>query len=211
MTPYFDRDGVTLYHGDCLDILPALSGIDAVVTDPPYGLGDKWRGGLKKWPLAQNGRATTWDREIAAGLPGWIADLGKPSIVWGGQYYALPPSRGWLIWDKIVRKFTSGHCEMAWTNIDQPIRAFNYARGTLAGEGKVHPTQKPAPLMRWCIGHLKLPECSAILDPYMGSGTTGVAAVQLNHRFIGIELDERYCEIAAKRIEAEMAKTVLFA
>jgi DNA modification methylase len=180
-----------LILGDCLEVLPMLGRVDAVVTDPPYGLGEKLRiGGFKKWPLmqAKMGNAT-WDNQVSEALPSALA-LADDAIVWGGNYYDLPPVRGWLIWDKIVRNFSSGHVEMAWTTVDQPTRAFNYAHGELASEGKLHPTQKPLPLMGWCLGFL--PNASTILDPFMGSGTTGVACVKLGRKFVGIEIDEGY-------------------
>ena len=190
----------TLYLGDCRDILPTLGKVDAVVTDPPYGIlsitGDAVKGRKNpKWGMWGAGRE--WDATVSDALP-LSLKLASKAIVWGGHLYALPPQRGWLIWDKIVRKFSSGHCEMAWTTLDQPVKAFNYSHGQLATEGKKHPTQKPLPLMEWCIGFL--PDARVILDPFMGSGTTGVACAQAGKTFIGIELDETYFNIACERI-----------
>jgi DNA modification methylase len=199
----------TLYLGDCLEILPTLGKADAVVTDPPYGLGDKWQGGTAKWPLARGGaECKQWDMETSDALPVAVA-MADQAIVWGGNYYALPPRRGWLIWDKIVRSFSSGHVEMAWSTIEQPTRAFNYAHGELASEGKLHPTQKPLPLMEWCLGFL--PDAHTILDPFMGSGTTGVACAKLGRKFIGIEIEPRYFDIACRRIEEAYRQPRLFA
>ena len=201
----------TLYMADCHDILPTLPTVDAVVTDPPYGLG-------KLLNSPSNSTKNSWSKHYAEGAPTWdvepidniseVVSAGVSSIVWGGNYYPLPPSRGWLIWDKIVRKWTSGHAELAWTNLDQPVRAFNYALGELAGEGKEHPTQKPLPLMKWCLGFL--PDAKTILDPFMGSGTTGVAAVQMGRDFIGIERDEKYFDIACRRIDDAQRQGDLF-
>jgi hypothetical protein len=116
-------EGVDLYLGDCREILPTLGKVDAVVTDPPYGLGAKWAGGKIAWPLHhKNGMG--WDEDTEAfvlQLPGLAGDC----VIWGGHLYSLPPISGWLIWDKVVRKFTSGHCELAWTTLEQPIRAFS--------------------------------------------------------------------------------------
>jgi site-specific DNA-methyltransferase (adenine-specific) len=185
----------TLYLGDCRELLPSLAGVSAVVTDPPYGLGDKWQGGKAEWPLHHGQMA--WDQEtpeIVLSLP----SMAPSCIIWGGHLYDLPRARGWLIWDKLVREFTSGHAELAWTNLDQPIKAFNFANGQLATEGKVHPTQKPASLMKWCLNFLPH---GSVLDPFMGSGTTGMAAVQMDRAFIGIEREPAYFEIACKRIE----------
>jgi site-specific DNA-methyltransferase (adenine-specific) len=196
--PYYSDDAVTIYHGDCREILPFLRRVDAVVTDPPYGLGDLLhRPGPGEWSKLWESGAPEWDREalsIVASLPS-IAD---DAIIWGGNYFPLPPARGWLVWDKIVREFSSGHAELAWTTLDQPVRAFNFANGQLASEGKLHPTQKPITLMRWCIGFLPV-TAKLILDPFMGSGTTLRAAKDLGKRAIGIELDQRYCDIAIER------------
>jgi site-specific DNA-methyltransferase (adenine-specific) len=191
----------TLYLGDCRDILPTLPKVDAVVTDPPYGLGDKLDGAgeSSEWGLLYGEGAPEWDKEPAFEALELALQKGLWHIVWGGNYYIFPPSRCWLLWDK-MQEHTSGHAEMAWTNLDKPVRTFRYARAQLASEGKVHPTQKPEPLMRWCIGHLG-PECQLILDPFMGSGTTGVAAVQMGRSFIGIEREPKYFDIACKRIE----------
>jgi DNA modification methylase len=196
-----------LYLGDCREILPTLGKVDAVVTDPPYGLGDKLRiGGHAKWPLMRSD-GVPWDDAISDIIPEAI-QFAENSIIWGGNYYSLPPVRGWLIWDKIVRKFSTGHVEMAWTTIDQPTRAFNYAHGELAAEGKLHPTQKPLPLMKWCLGFL--PHAHTILDPFMGSGTTGVACAKLGRKFIGIEIEPKYFDIACRRIEAAYKQPDLF-
>lgn len=200
----------TLYLGDCLEILPTLPKADAVVTDPPYGIlgitGDAVKGRRKpKWGMWGAGR--DWDAQISKALPAAL-ERSENAIVWGGNYYDLPARRGWLIWDKIVREFTSGHCEMAWTTLDQPVRAFSYSHGALATEGKMHPTQKPLPLMAWCLGFL--PKAKTILDPFMGSGTTGVACANLGRKFIGIEIEERYFDIACERIAAAYAQGRLF-
>lgn len=191
---YYQDEWVTLWHGDWREVVAQA---DVLITDPPYGLGAIMQGGEVKWPL--------WEGRSQAGLPwdaatsGFVPDLVARfpnAVVWGGQYYALPPRRGWLVWDKIVRNFSSGHVELAWTTLDQPTRAFSYAHGQLASEGKHHPTQKPLPLMEWCIGMTS----GSVLDPFAGSGTTLVAAKNLGRKSIGVELEEKYCEIAAKRL-----------
>lgn len=198
-TPYFERDGITIYHGDCRDVLPGLGPVDLVLTDPPYGIEGTWSGGNSHGWGRHRGKAEVWDTR-----PDWFTStvpLKPVAIVWGGQYLGLPPSGSWLVWDKIVREWTGGHCELAWTNLGKPIRAFSYAHGQLATEGKDHPTQKPLPLMRWCIEFAGIPEGGLVLDPFMGSGTTLRAAMDLGRRAIGIEIEERYCEIAARRLD----------
>jgi site-specific DNA-methyltransferase (adenine-specific) len=111
---------------------------------------------------------------------------------------SLPTQRGWLVWNKIIRNFSSGVCELAWTNLDIAVDAFDYSHGQLANEGKVHPTQKPLPLMSWCIK--KSSTSGVVVDPFMGSGTTLRAAKDRGLEAIGIEIEEKYCEIAAKRL-----------
>jgi site-specific DNA-methyltransferase (adenine-specific) len=192
-------EGIELYLGDCVPMLDGMERYpDAVVTDPPYGIEGTWNGGSSHGWGKFSKEAETWDQR-----PEWFADWigGNPfqAIVWGGQYFPLKPSGSWLVWDKLVREFTSGHCELAWTNLRKPIRAFNFSHGQLATEGKLHPTQKPLGLMKWCLN--LIPDAKTILDPFMGSGTTGVAAVAMGRKFIGIEVDPIYFDIACRRID----------
>ena len=193
----------TLYLGDCRDILPTLQLPGAsLVTDPPYGLGELWQGGggSKKtsWKFDPN-EAKEWDGQVVDGLE-QLAVAFNESVVWGGNYYKLEPSRCWLIWDKKQNdQWTTGQAEMAWTNIDKPVRVFRFAQCEQASEGeKYHPTQKPLALMLWCLKWVK---AQTVCDPFMGSGTTGVAAVTMGRNFVGVERDEKYFCIACKRIE----------
>ncbi len=194
----------TLYLGDCLEILPTLGKVDAVITDPPYGIDGTWDGGSSNGWGKFSREAKGWDVRTEFSI-----ELIKENatIIWGGQYFNLPASGSWLVWDKIVREFTSGHCELAWTNLGKPIRAFNFSHGALASEGKVHPTQKPLSLMRWCVDMTK----GDVLDPFMGSGTTGVACMNLGRKFIGIEIEPKYFDIACERIENAQRQVRMFA
>ena len=200
----------TLYLGDCLDILPTLPRVDAVITDPPYGTAELWNAPnvpkSGKWRLFGEGEILEWDtyQDVVLTLP----RLAPKVIIWGGQFYALPLSRGWLVWNKIIRNFSTSVCELAWTNLPMPVDAFDYSHGQLATEGKSHPTQKPLPLMRWCVQHAT--PCDSILDPFMGSGTTGVAAAQMGRKFIGIEREPKYFDIACERIDRAYAQGTLF-
>ena len=119
----------------------------------------------------------------------------------------MPPSRGYLVWDKMQR-FSNADSELAWCSWDQTPRTFRYSRGQVATEGKEHPTQKPLPLMLWCLSFI--PDAETILDPFMGSGTTGVACANMGRKFIGIEIDEGYFDIAARRIEEAYKQPDLF-
>lgn len=201
----------TLYLGDCMDILPTLDKVDAVITDPPYGIGaDKHAG------KSENGW-TQWD------ISGWdserpnlevlktIYKFGKVSIIWGGNYFTdvLPPSMQWLVWDKGQRGFSLADCEFAWSSQNNAARVFDYARALAMQDGKQHPTQKPIALMKWCIEQCKN-NPQSILDPFMGSGTTGVAAIQMGRKFIGIEREPKYFDIACKRIEQASKQVDMF-
>lgn len=199
-------DGVTLYLGDCREILPTLGKVDAVVTDPPYGLGDRLHGGTNGEWSNQFAVAPAWDRNVID--PDVIIGLAaRPAIIWGGNYYPLPPVRGWLAWDK-MQEHSSGHFEMAWTNLDIPTRAFRMCRAEAYGKGKAHPTEKPLDLMKWCLAFL--PAKASVLDPFMGSGTTGVAAVAQGRPFVGIDRDPKYFDIACRRIEDQAKRPDMF-
>lgn len=182
----------TLYLGDCMDIMPTLGKVDAVVTDPPYGLAEKLQGG--SWGKKFKGVDEDWDAKAPS------ADLfgGVPSIVWGGNYIDLPPSRCWLVWYKRDTVRTMADCELAWTNLDANARVFDWTIAATNAERVGHPTQKPVALMQWCLTHV--PTAQTILDPFMGSGTTGVACVKDGRYFIGIEREPAYFDIACKRI-----------
>lgn len=206
-------EGVTLYLGDCREILPTLGKVDAVVTDPPYGIEGTWSGGNSHGWGKFRGEAATWDRRPDWFAP-WLHGIQAAKIVWGGNYFPLTPSGSWLVWDKGVRKFSAGHCELAWTNLEKPIQAFTLGRNhftpevVLTGERKVHPTQKPLPLMVWCLS--LIPNAQLILDPFMGSGTTGVAAINLGRKFIGIEIEPKYFDIACRRVADALRQPDMF-
>jgi len=202
----------TLYLGDCRDILPTLGKVDAVVTDPPYGIRadetaakNKGKGGWKFYG------DTSWDvntppPEVFKAM----LDASKDQIIWGGNYFTdkLPPTMQWLVWDKGQRDFSLADCEFAWSSQRKAARIFDYARGKALQDGKEHPTQKPVALMEWCLGFL--PKARTILDPFMGSGTTGVACVKLDRAFIGIEREPSYFDIACRRIEEAYKQPRLF-
>ncbi len=196
-----------LYLGDCLEVMPGLGKVDAVVTDPPYGIG---RDGKKRCTRHAGYEHRGWDQSRPESALMAVADVEAPAIVWGGNYFSdiLPLGGGkWLVWDKNQR-LDQSDCELAWTSLSGALRVFNLGRHVLNLDGAVHPTQKPIALMRWCIDFL--PDADTILDPFMGSGTTGVACVQLQRKFIGIELDETYFDIACKRIEEAYKQPQLF-
>ncbi len=191
----------TLFLGDCREILPLLPKVDAVVTDPPYGLGD-WneRGSNKGRPFSDVSNETQeWDQPLTADDVAALRKAGKHQILWGANYYldSLPRTKMLMIWNKGIRRMHFNDAEVAWTSgFREAVRVFDLSP---SGLEKEHPTQKPLALMRWCLSYL--PKAETILDPFMGSGTTGVAAVQMGKRFVGIERDRKYFEIACRRIE----------
>ena len=201
----------TLYQGDCLQVMPALGSVDAVVTDPPYGIG---RDGQKRTTSRHGGRKhydfQGWDssrppREAFEMMRSASAD----QIVWGGNYFAdmLPPAGRWLVWDK-GQRISQSDCELAYTSQSGALRVFALNRVALLTEGAQHPTQKPTEVMRWCLGFL--PDAHTILDPFMGSGTTGVACAKMGRKFIGVEIDPGYFDIACRRIREAYAQPDMF-
>lgn len=193
MVPYYQDEYVTLYCGDCREIVPTLGKFDLLLTDPPYGIGINKSSRLS---VSRGFGGETWDDEapdITSFLP-----VASKRIVWGGNYFPLAPTRCFLVWDKQNDGRDFADCEMAWTDIDAVARIFRRRPMNMDG-GKVHPTQKPIALMTWCIS-LAGDDIQTILDPFAGSGTTGVAAKLLNRKCTLIEKEEKYCEIAARRL-----------
>ena len=210
----------TLYMGDCRDILPTLGKVDAVVTDPPYGINaanmHKDSGAKRGAAAAAKGvyDATEWDAApVDFELLEMIIGSARHAVIFGGNYYPMPPARCWLVWDKENGGNEFADAEMAWTNLDKPVRLVRHMWNGMLRKGQEerhgHPTQKPVEVMKWCIGHLPEPN-ETILDPFMGSGTTGVAAVQMGRKFIGIEREPKYFDIACKRIEDAQKQGDLF-
>lgn len=195
-----------LYLGDCRDILPTLPKVDAVITDPPYGIG--FAAQPTKWQRRAGQAPEEWDDTTVSDLNS-LLELGDVQVVWGGNYYALPLSRGWLSWFKPDAPPSMASFELAWTNLDRNARQLAVSISQTNAERVGHPTQKPLPLMRWCIEQAGKPQ--TILDPFMGSGTTGIAAVQMGRKFIGIEREPKYFDIACKRIEDAYRQQPLFA
>ena len=206
----------TLYLADCRDVLPTLGAVDAVVTDPPYGIGEAAGKSASRDNLApakDYGNASWDDEPIDAATIAAAIGKARHAVVFGGNYYALPASSCWLVWDKENGDSDFADCELAWTNLPKAVRRIKYMwNGMLRANGEQrgdHPTQKPIGVMKWCIGHLP-PTAATILDPFMGSGTTGVAAVQMGRKFIGIERDPGYFDIACRRIEQAQLQSDLF-
>lgn len=218
LEPYYQDEFVTLYHGDNRQIAPLLNDFDLMLTDPPYGINENSRKnesrgkpfgskGLPRRSAVANARdygAFHWDKEKPAA---WVLESliakAEYSIIFGGNFFGLPASSCWLVWDK-DNSGDFADCELAWTNLPKAVRKFVWRwNGMLQEdmknkEDRVHPTQKPLPVMHWCLS--QVPDALTIFDPYAGSGTTLLAAKQKGLSAVGIEIDERYCEAAAKRL-----------
>ena len=226
------RNGLTatLYRADCLTVLPTLERVDCVITDPPYGIAhptnyaERGRGNLAGcrdygkpvWsdPHSNNYPMIAGDGEPFDPKP--LIDLQVPTCLWGANYFAdkLQPVNGWLVWDKErPDSLDQATCELAWTNFVKGVRRFRHLwngmmRSSEHGEN-YHPTQKPVALYSW-IFSLAWTPAGTVLDPYMGSGPCGVAALRAGRNYVGIELSKEYFEIAKRRIQAEAAQGKLF-
>lgn len=209
MQPYYEQSGITIYHGDCRDVLDDMRThwgdrlFDLLLTDPPYGIdaaSASFRG------MAENGwtdfgnsvlDSSPADAEVLAAC----RNLCRQAVIWGGNYFDLPQRSGWLVWDKGQRDFSLADGELAWTSEQRALRIFSYSRAAALRDGKQHPTQKPLALMAWCLSQFS--EAQSVFDPYLGTGTTLVEAKRVGLRGVGIEREERYCEIAAQRLSQE--------
>lgn len=222
MRPYYQDDWVTIYHGDCRELLDPYerfpSGahtervpddpfghVRLLVTDPPYGIALDTS---SRWDWLPDQKPVTGDD--APFDPAHLLALGLPTVLFGANHYAsrLPDARGWFCWDKATRdglELKQAEVEFAWTNfLSRPKMLRHMWSGAYRDSERgtrYHPTQKPVALLAWVLGWC--PE-GAVLDPYMGCGPTLVAAKAQGRTAIGIEVEERYCEIAAQRCSQEV-------
>lgn len=206
--PYFQDESCTIYHGDCRELLPLIDPVDLVLTDPPYGVAER----TSRLSNGRSNATASYDWQPVAGDdepfdPQPLLQFPR-LILFGANHYAdrLPPSPTWIVWDKRdgTTSDDNADCELAWANVGGPARLHRHLwRGMIKAsertERRLHPTQKPVALMAWIIAGWTKPD-DTVLDPYMGSGTTLRAAKDLGRKAIGIEIEERYCEIAAKRL-----------
>lgn len=209
--PYFTDGTVTIYHGDCAAIAPQLDTFDLLCTDPPYGIGEarNKRGGKRNGKSVLASRdygVAVWDDAPPAP---WLLDMlrsrARYQCIFGGNYFALPPSSAWLVWDKENGENDYADCELAWTNYGIALRRKRHRWHGMIREGneeRYHPTQKPLAVMSWAIG-LCPEKPTTVFDAFMGSGTTLRACKDLGIQCVGIEADERYCEIAARRMSQQ--------
>lgn len=209
MEPYYSDDLVTLYHGDCREITewPAA---DVLVTDPPYGIELDT---AARWDWLEDFPAVAGDAEPFD--PALILGLRKPTALWGANHFAsrLPDAKGWAAWDKATRNhldLKQAEIEFCWTNFLTRPKCFRHMwsgafKATERGE-RYHPTQKPVALFEWLIG---MCPPGSVADPYAGSGPALIAARNLGRRAIGVELEERYCEVIARRLAQDCLPLVM--
>lgn len=210
--PYYDQDGITIYNADCRQVLPFLERFDLLLTDPPYGIGLDTRN--RKYATNGTEYRNVHGDDVAFDPAVLLDERWMRAVIWGGNCFAsrLPDHPGWLSWVKIDQNNTAirqAETEFAWTNFVARSQAFRY---TWIGAGKeekefngrpmLHPCQKPVALMKWCIG--LVPYAKSVLDPFMGSGTTLVAAKLLGLRAVGIEISEEYCRKAVQRLRQQV-------
>lgn len=225
MKPYYQDSFCTIFCGNNQEVIPSLSSVGLLLTDPPYGGGlavdyaNRFKSEAGKWwknvDRSHNPKHTPILGDDEPFDPSFLLAIDcQAKVLWGGNWYAarLPDSGGWWVWDKRNGKrdvseaeWPMGEAELAWTNVGKGARVFRHTwfgliRDSERGE-HYHPTQKPVALMQWCIEMSKTH--GLVLDPFMGSGTTLVAAKQMGRKSIGIEMEEKYCEIAAKRLQQE--------
>jgi DNA modification methylase len=217
MMPTWQTEGVKLYLGKCESILPtfAAGSFHACVTDPPYGIGEAAGKNKSRTNLAvaKDYGVLNWDdRPMSPEALALIMAVSRWQIIFGGNYFPLPPSRCILVWDKLNGANDFADCELAWTNLDKAVRRLQFMwNGMLRDEEgeRIHPTQKPVGVMQWCLGHLPKP-VGNVVEPYMGSGSTVIACMRLGISVVAIEEHEPYFDGAIKRIEAELNRSPLF-
>lgn len=210
-----------LYLGDCLEILPTIGKVDACVTDPPYGIGESSKKAatrgrssalVKRAYPRDYGGSEDWDSEPAdPAIIRWMRDNSDWQVIFGGNYFELPPTSCWLVWDK-QNTGDFADCELAWTNLPKAVRRIYWMWNGMLRKGneeRFHLTQKPLGVMEWALGHLPA-SVGTVLDPYAGSGTTGVACVKKRLSFIGIERLPHHFDVMCDRIRKAYAQPDLF-
>jgi len=204
----------TLYLGDCMDVMPHLGHFDALVTDPPYGIGESGGKSKTRSNLANADKYEHlgWDDRLAQEEIDVARSMCRHHIVFGGNYYELPPTPCWLVWNKL-NTGDFADCELAWTNLNQAVRKIDLLwNGMIRAErhiDRVHPTQKPVGVMQFCLDQLPA-DAATVFDPFMGSGTTGVACVQSGKTFVGIEREPSYFDMACQRMQDAVNQPRLF-
>jgi DNA modification methylase len=199
--------GCVLYQGDCRNVLGEVKA-GAIITDPPYGISfaaQPTTGGRKRGQQRE-----TWDDETPSDVVLALREMAALCVIWGGNYYPLPPTRGWLMWRKPDAPPSMAHGELAWTNLDRNLRVIDWSIAATNPERVGHPTQKPVRVMSWSMEQVGVPDDATVFDPFMGSGSTAIACLRTGRPFIGVERDPDHFNTAVERIRRELAQGDLF-
>lgn len=214
MKSYFKKN-ISIYNTDCLEYMKNFPDkyFDISIVDPPYGIGYSKLVGIKKESDGFKKRESSdWDLFVPSEEYFYeLFRVSKNQIIWGGNYFNLPPTRCYIIWDK-VQRIDQADCEMAWTSFDSSARIFSYCRGNesgfapcLKGVSKqfanIHPTQKPVALYKWLLKKYAH-KGQKILDTHGGSFSSAVACYEMGFDFYGTEINEEYFQKAVERIES---------
>lgn len=214
-----------IYLGDCMDYLREMpdKSVDLILTDPPYGdgktrldPGSQFFSGRNKirtggsWSVKYENKIAAWDVAPSGEVFSEIFRVSKNQIIWGGNYFNLPPARCFFVWDKknISESFTMSMCEYAWTSFPGNAKLY---RQVPQDSARFHPTQKPVALIKWCLTQAQkhIGENFAVLDPFSGSGTTAIACRELGLDFVCIEKDPEYFRRSVERLDAAKAQSLL--
>jgi site-specific DNA-methyltransferase (adenine-specific) len=204
MKPYYSENGIQIFHADCRDVLPSLGRFDLLLTDPPYGIGVSHNMGRRAGDLPSRYEKADWDKEPPSQetFDAMFA-ASENQIIWGANHFMdliCKRASCWLVWNKLFSEGVSfASCELAWTSHKGVVKRFDKSSQRQNG---LHPTQKPLALMRWCLSFF--PDAQTVIDTHMGSGTTLDACKQEGKQCVGIEINERYCESAAKRLSQQV-------
>ncbi len=183
---------------------------DLAIVDPPYGLGEKLtRGGGEHLKFKNHKEINNWDVAPRIEYFNELKRVSKNQIIWGGNYFDLPPTRGFLIWDKQQSVPNFSACEFAWSSIDGVSKIFRYRQAGFMGEVKIHPTQKPVDLYRWLLKSFAK-QGDKILDTHLGSGSIAIACHDYGFELTACELDQEYYQSAIDRIRRHTNQLQLF-
>ena len=218
MTPLHLAPNITLLHGDCLEFMATLAdgAYSLAVVDVPYGIGIMHAGGKGGESTWKGHERKDWDNATPDAR--YFLELLRTSrnqIIWGANHFPqfLPPSMGWIVWDKLNDKFSTSDGELAYTSFDKALRFFRRHTGTDKGfmnkdGGNIHPCEKPVALYRWLLQNYARPG-DTILDTHLGSGSSAIAAWEMGYTFTGIEIDKDYFDAAVERIKKRMSQPYL--
>jgi hypothetical protein len=207
--PYYQSGNVTVYNCDWRELDNEILRAQLLLTDPPFGIGEA-RGKNKsrtKLAVAKDYGVSDWDDAPPSELDiNRLRNLTKYQIIFGGNYFILPPTKCWLVWDKVNGANDFADCELAWTNLDKAVRLFRYMWNGMLKENpefRTHPTQKPISVISWALSQATK-EVNSLVDPFMGSGTSLVAAKAIGIKAVGVEREERYCADAVNRLSQDV-------